>query len=365
MAKVLFNMSSQPAGTHAGVARFGMELASNLIARGTHDYAFRSQWTAEQLPETIAKGAKLEVIPPVKNYFKEFIRSSLTASKVYPHSDYDLVFNLDALGMAGGGAHRMTIVHDIYFKSMPELDTRFHRMKAHVIHASVIASSSVVVAISDATAGELRRHFPKHADRVRTILSDSTMNGVTPGALPPELASCRYVMAVANYTVNKNFDVLAQAFARMAGDHPGLKLVHVGGDSQENIATRLAEKGMGDRLIRLRGIDDDTLAAVYAHAECLVVPSLLEGFCLPILEAQRFGCPVIFSKTSAAGEIGGEGGISFDPRSIDDLERHLRDVVSSPELRDRMRERGTLNAGRFSWKRTTDQYEAAILDAIR
>jgi len=341
-----------------------MALAGNLIGRGSHDYVFRSQWHADQLPDAITDGAELHVIPKVSNYLKEFARSAVTGGRAYPSERYDLVLNLDALGMASGGRRRMTIIHDIYYATTPDTIGKVQWMKQQSIHASMVARSSVIVGISEATSAEVRKHFPRAADRVRTILSDSTMNDVLPGDLPPRLEPNGYVLAVANVTPNKNFGVLARAFARMCGDFPDLRLVHVGGDADELFAGILAEKGMQDRLIRLRGISDQQLAAVYANAAALVVPSIVEGFCLPIVEAQRLDCPVVFSNRSACGEIGGSGGISFDPLDEDALEMHLRGVVGDPALRDALRGMGRANAARFSWDRTTSLYEAAILDTI-
>lgn len=365
MARVLLNLSSQPAGTHAGVARFGIELSRRLVARGSHEYTFRSQWPSEKLPDELASGATLEQIPPVTNFLKDLLKTWAKAPRTHPASRFDLILNLDALGFARGGDRRMTIVHDIYYASVPEMFSRFSRLKQELIHSAVIGRSALVVGISEATSSEVRRHFPRSASKVRTVLSDSTMSDVVPGVLPAGLHQGGFVLAVANVTPNKNFPVLARAFARLAPDHPGLKLVHVGGDEGETFESILGERGVGDRLVRLRGIDDAVLAALYRDALCLVVPSVCEGFCLPLVEAQRFGCPTVFSERSATGEIGGDGGIRFDPMDDDILEGILRRLTMDTRMRAEMAARGHVNADRFSWERTVDGYEAAIRDALR
>ena len=371
MARVLINMSSQPAGVPAGVARFGMDLSRRLAERGSHDYVFRSQWSAGQLPPGLVANAELDVIPPLSSYFREFGTQALLGSRHYPASRYDLVFNLDPLGMASGGRSRMMIVHDIYYRShgvyyaaMSGLKARLQRAKQHAIHSAMIARSSLIVGISESTSADVRRHFPSAASRVRTILSDSTMGQVSPGMLPDGLEPNRFFLAVANVTPNKNFGVLADAFGRLAADHPGIRLVHVGGDADETFQKGLAIHGAADRLTRLRGIDDATLAALYRDALALVVPSLIEGFCLPVLEAQRLDCPVVFSNVSATGEIGGNGGIAFDPMDVDALETSMRRILREDGLRDAMRASGRENALRFSWDRTVGEYETAIQDAL-
>lgn len=363
-AKVLLNLSSPPAGTHGGVARFGIELSRLLALRGSHDYTFRSQWSPAQLPRDLAQRAAIEVIPPVSNYFGNLLSTWAKAPVAHSASKFDLVFNLDSLGFALGGRRRMTIVHDIYYRSVPEMFTRFERAKQQLIHAIVLGQSHSIIGISEATSSEVRRHFPGSAPKVRTVLSDSMMRGVAPGALPEGIAPESYVLAVANVTRNKNFGVLADAFARVAGRFPSLKLVHVGGDAGDTFERALGPAGLGDRLVRLRGIDDPTLAALYRDAICLVVPSVCEGFCLPLLEAQRFGCPTVFSERSATGEVGGEGGIRFDPSDAEALAGILRRVVENPSMRQELIARGHANAARFSWDATVDGYERAIADVL-
>lgn len=359
-AKVLINLSSPAAATHGGVARFGIELSRRLAARGKHRYTFRSQWAPSQLPSELVAGATIEQIPPIRNYFGNLLQTWIKASWSHPASRFDIVLNLDPLGFAMGGGRRITIVHDIYFRSIPRMFSAIQRLKQQFIHTIVFRRSHAIIGISEATSAEVRRHFPSVAARVNTVLSDSTMNDITAAALYTGLEAANYLLVVANVTPNKNCGVVAEAFARIAADLPGLRLVHVGGDARETFEKALAPRGLRDRLTRLNGIDDAALAGLYRHALCLVVPSLCEGFCLPLLEAQRLGCPTIFSDRSATGEVGGDGGIAFDPDSVDALSEVLRRVVSDPALRADMVARGHANARRFSWEATVDGYERSI-----
>jgi glycosyltransferase involved in cell wall biosynthesis len=362
--RILLNLSSVPAGVPGGVARFGIELSRRLVQRDTYEYVFRSQWSAEQLPPELASRAAIEVVPPFAKFFQDLLKTWVRAPRTHPASKFDVIFNLDALGFATGGRHRITIVHDIYYRAVPSMFSRVERVRQQLIHAMVLGRSDAIIGISDATSSDVRRFFPRSAAKVRTVLSDSTMGDVVPGSLPPGLEPAGYVLAVAKVLPNKNFPLLAEAFARVAAEVPGLKLVHVGSDDGETFETALAARGLGDRLVRLRGIDDPTLGALYRDALCLVVPSICEGFCLPLLEAQRFGCPTVFSERSATGEVGGDGGISFDPSDVDALEGILRRVVADPALRADMVARGHINARRFSWDATVAGYERAIADVL-
>jgi hypothetical protein len=107
-------------------------------------------------------------------------------------------------------------------------------------------------------------------------------------------------------------------------------------------------KRSGDRLVRQRGIADSALAALYQSARYLVTPSLYDGFCLSLLKVQRYGCPVLFANAHGTAEMGGVGGLRFDPLDVSALARLLDRVIDKPTLRSVMRARGYRNATRFS-----------------
>ena len=73
--------------------------------------------------------------------------------------------------------------------------------------------------------------------------------------------------------------------------------------------------------------NDEMLYSYYASAECLVIPSLYEGFGLPLLEAMSLNCPVLCSRTSSLVEIGAEAAIFFDPYSLEDLQHKIEDLI--------------------------------------
>ena len=119
------------------------------------------------------------------------------------------------------------------------------------------------------------------------------------------------------------------------------------------------------RLTRLSRIGDGQLAALYRGALCLCVPSFAEGFCLPVLEAQALGCPVVCSDRSATPEIAGAGALTFDPADAAALAACLRRLLDEPGLRSALIARGHDNARRYDWAETARRYEALLLDALR
>lgn len=357
-------MPSQASDRPGGVGRFGLELTRQLLSRNTHAYSLRSQFSKSDLDPSFSGLKRVETIGRVRQFAREVVESSLYSPFHGVFRSNDLIVNIDPLGIFAGGRARVTIVHDLYFATMPALYSRFDIAKAWLVYRLVLNRSTRIVAISQSTGNDIKRHFPHLARRVRVILSDTAMDATPDPAMLAQWKDQRFVLAVANASPNKNLETLGHAFCRVAGAEPGLLLVHVGSDPANRLAAVMAEHGLTDRLVRQRGISDPALAALYRSALCLVTPSLYEGFCLPLLEAQRYGCPVIFADAPGTAEIGGIGGLRFDPRDVAALARLLERVIHKPSLRSVMRARGHRNARRFSWERSALEYETVFAEAL-
>jgi glycosyltransferase involved in cell wall biosynthesis len=357
MPRVLFNMPSQYAGRPSGVARMALELLDNLVGQGDFEYVLRSPWTRAQLPESLrAKQLSVITIERSNSRGLDVLRQTLTFPLFCRREKIDLVVNLDPFGAASGGRARMVIVHDIYFRTIPkQIGRRAIRTNDFILKLMLFGNSEVVT-VSEATKTDLELWYPQAKGRVTAIHSATSLKPAASSEKVREIAG-PYVLAVGNATENKNYGVLAEAMAKIHSLLPDVAFVHVGDDDSEIIATTLKSLGSSLRLVRLKGIDDARLARLYAHASCLCVPSLYEGFCLPVLEAQVCGCPVVCSNQSATPEIAGQGALLFDPTDSVALVECLRGILTDKEASQRLTKLGYKNAERFSWALAAAQYQ--------
>jgi glycosyltransferase involved in cell wall biosynthesis len=105
-------------------------------------------------------------------------------------------------------------------------------------------------------------------------------------------------------------------------------------------------------------VSDEILNAIYREAHCLVNTSLDEGFCLPVLEAQSRGVPVVCSDIPVLREVAGAGALFFDPKNPIALAENLFKVFADVSLHARIANLARHNATLFSWKRAAAETEA-------
>ena len=174
-----------------------------------------------------------------------------------------------------------------------------------------------------------------------------------------------FILYVGEITGRKNLSVLLQAFCQIAEESAfsSLRLVLCGGPGYgaRKVTTAIAELGLERHVVMTGRVSDGDLLALYNLAEVFALPSLWEGFGLPVLEAMACGAPVIASNTSSLPEIVGEAGILVDPLRVEDWAQALRRVLKDASLRSELRRKGLERVKHFSWERTA----ANTLDVLR
>jgi glycosyltransferase involved in cell wall biosynthesis len=356
MPRILFNMPSQFAGRPSGVARVAFELLHRLVGKGDFEYILRSPWSLEQLPGFLQdRPLEVVVVPRPSILVSDVIRQALTFASYCRREKIDLVVNLDPYGAATGGRARLMVVHDLYFKTIPKQIGRRARFTNDLIYRLMLGGNSNIVTVSNSTQIDLEYWYPQTKSRITTIHSGTSLQPNQGQSSAPAVAG-RYVMAVGNATENKNFARLAEAMASIYSSDPDIALVHVGDDPGEILGRTLQQMNSPVRLVRFSGVDDAQLTDLYRNATCLCVPSLYEGFCLPILEAQVCGCPVVCSNRSAMPEIAGKGAVLIDPTDSVVLADALKSVLASPEKAATLARLGLKNAERFSWDEAAHRY---------
>ena len=161
-----------------------------------------------------------------------------------------------------------------------------------------------------------------------------------------------YVVAFGGRSAHKNVSRLIKAFSKACENLPHY-LVLIGHLPRGlDLTAEALAANLPDRVITLGYLPKAHVAPVLKHADLFVVPSLYEGFGLPVLEAQQAGVPVACSTAASLPEVAGEGAVFFDPYSIDDIARVIRKCLKDTELHRTLVQKGCVNLARFSWENT-------------
>jgi glycosyltransferase involved in cell wall biosynthesis len=122
-----------------------------------------------------------------------------------------------------------------------------------------------------------------------------------------------------------------------------------------------------DSIVVTGGVDEGSLAALYAGATVFVYPSLYEGFGLPLLEAMAAGVPVLTSAGGTCAEVAGDAALLVDPTSVEAIARGLEGLLRSGDERRRLSDLGRARERAFTWERTAastvEVYRRAIAGA--
>ena len=271
-----------------------------------------------------------------------------------------------------GDTPAVVTVHDLTTLLLPET----HRLKVQLTQVPLLGRSLArarrILAVSEATAADVRQFYPEAADRLRVVLG-----GVAPRFAPAsaeQVAVTRrelgcpdgYVLYVGTLEPRKNVNLLVDAWLALREEHGDVPpLVLVGGYGWKSRGLHARLESLAGEGVRLLGwLADDEHLRVLRAARCFVYPSLYEGFGLPAAEALACGVPTIVADTSSLPEVVGDAALLVDPHDPGDLADAMRRVLQEPGLAADLSARGPRQAARFSWERSAEQLEASLLEAM-
>jgi glycosyltransferase involved in cell wall biosynthesis len=237
------------------------------------------------------------------------------------------------------------VVHDAAFVTNPDWFSRRDRAMLSALVPRAIKRADIVIGVSHAEAAEITTIFgidPAKVHVVRTYPAPVFTPDPTGAAADRVFARFglrRYVLAVGDIHPRKNIGALARAMTLMGDRDLELALVGRPALGGEQIVKGANAHWLGR-------VDDDQLADLYRAAAVVCVPSLYEGFGLPILEAMACGAPVVASNRGAMPEVAGEGAIVTDP-TPNALALAIGAALE-PGERERLRKAGVRQTAAFS-----------------
>ncbi len=254
-------------------------------------------------------------------------------------------------------------VHDLIFRRLPEHHKPLNRWYLNLALPLYCRRASHLIAVSEHTRQDVIATYGIAPHKITVVheAADPRFQP-QPAATVGEVRARyglpqRYLLFVGTIEPRKNLSRLLDAFAaaHANGLTDGLVVVGRKGWLTEGFFARLESFALRERVLLPGYVPDSDLPAVYSAAQALVMPSLDEGFGLPILEAMACGTPVVASNAACLPEIGGAAARYFDPTDTEAMAEAIRAVLRDPALQAHMRQEGLAQAARFSWQRAAQE----------
>lgn len=353
-----------------GVARSVREMTAALLSAGAHDYTLFVAGSGD-LPDDIA-----EQKPTVRR--TRF--SPLTMTRLWhrlrvplPVETFTgrqhLFFATDfALPPTLPFTRTAVFIHDLTYIRVPDAAVPSLVAYLGAVVPRAVRRADVVIVNSEATKRDIIDVYGTPADKIVPV-----QFGVHPrfaqSNVPFEQLRTRYtlpetpyIFAVGTIQPRKNYARLVEALGLLRASGVDATLVIAGGKGwlDSPIYAAVREAKLEQYVTFLGYVDDADLPALYTHAAAFAMPSLYEGFGLPVLEAMACGTPVVTSTVSSLPEAAGDAALLVDPYDTIALADALRLVLTDRETRTALIRRGHRHIGGFTWERTANQLAAAF-----
>ena len=275
---------------------------------------------------------------------------------------------------ANGQGASVTMIHDLAFLRFPDALppplAEYTRLAAE--HAA--RRSQRVVTVSNAVRAEVMERYGLAPERVAVAypgVDDCLASRPSRTAVGRVLAKYGidrpYLLAVNLTNPRKNARRLMEAFALLCrGLSAGPMLAVAGGwDLRDSNTWRLAyDAGIDGKVVVTGYVSRTELLSLYAGAEAVCLPSLYEGFGMPVAEAMACRVPVVTSNRGAMAEVAGEAALLVEPEDVDDMAAGLREVLENVAARQARVERGAERAGGLTWKAAAEVVAGALRQAV-
>jgi glycosyltransferase involved in cell wall biosynthesis len=285
-----------------------------------------------------------------------------------------LLHSVDHVAPAWGPWRSVVTLHDLAFMLYPETHTPASRAYYSAAGESARRAERVI-AVSQRTASDAIRLLGVDPGRIR-VVHEAAAPAFAPrgesnfkalgSRLGLSVAPRQYVLFVGTLEPRKNVPLLLEAFALVRRElDVQLLIVGARGWLDEPILAARERSGLTEAAHFLGTLGEEDLAVLYSHAGVFVLPSLYEGFGLPVLEAMACGAPVVCSNAGPLPEVAGDAAVLLPPNNARAWAGAITDVLREPWRAEDLRRRGFARAATFSWQRaalaTRDVYREALL----
>ncbi len=371
MTHVGLNLIFLRPGETGGMETVARGLLPELLARAGAGWRLTAFVNAEAAEAGEGPWMEMEhVVVPVRAARRvEWVRGEQQLlPRLARRAGVELLHSLGGTAPVWGRFARVVTIHDVLYRVAPQAHPGLRSLGMRLLVPLAARRSTRIVAPSQTTADDLQRLLGVPAAKI-----DVVANGVSPpppGVGPVAPRGRPLVLTASGKLPHKNLAALLDALALIEPSRrpelvlPGYPTAHEG-----ELRERARRLGLEADVRFLGWLPASELEALYRRASCAVLPSVYEGFGLPVLEAMARGVPVACSRGGSLGEVAGGAALLFDPSSPEQIAACVERLLAGGEEVERLRAAGLRRAAAFGWpdaaERTLACYQRALADAGR
>jgi glycosyltransferase involved in cell wall biosynthesis len=366
--RVALNVAFLAPGEQGGMETYARELAATLVARGDLDLVL----LGNRLLDSAWPDAERVVLPVDPRRRAQWVLADqLHVPRAARRVRAELVHSLASTGPAVGRFARVTTVHDLNYKLVPDTHFGVRGLGMRVLVPLAARRAHRVVVPSESTRRDVVEHLGVPAERIDVVPHGAP--APDPPAVTPEaelrarlgLGEQPIVLSPSAKRPHKNLARLIRALADIEpARRPALVIPGYSTPHEAELRDLAVSLGVGDVVHLPAWLAAADLEGLYRAATCLVFPSLHEGFGLPVLEALARGLPVACSDRSSLPEVAGQAALVFDPEDSDAIREAIERLLADAGLRGRLSAAGREQAARFTWKRAAELTVASYRRAL-
>lgn len=354
-----------------GIGRYTRELVRALTeVDEQNEYRFFSAKpiaeppVANPIPQT-AKSSYHSAPLNERWLYRLWYRAQLPLPVQWVTGQLDLFHSPDfVLPPTSGNIPTLLTVHDISFAFFPEVYPEPLVTYLNKVVPRSVKKATHILADSQATKNDLVHVWQVDPTKITVLYSGvddrfqpvRDAQKITAVRQKYNLGDAPYLLSVGTVQPRKNYQMLIRAFAPVAQEQPH-NLVISGGKGwlYDEMIAEIERQGLNGRVHFIGFVDDDDLPTLYSDADLFVMPSLYEGFGIPILEAMGCGVAVLSSNASSLPEVVGDTAVCIPPNDQAAWTRNIFHLLNNPEQRQQQIIAGFEQTKTFSWQKSARQ----------
>ncbi len=331
----------------------------------THVTIFSSSWKDRPVPADIAELGRVDLVDrrfPVKALNALWHRLEWPTIERLTGRAFDVAWSLHPLLLPSRAAAPVVTIHDLDFLAHPERTTAEIRRDYPALVRAHAHRAAHIIVNSHYTARQVENELRVPAARMTVCYP-----GVPDWPRPPRAAADRrreHVLFLGTLEERKNIGMLLAAYRDLVNRRPDTLPLVLAGGARPEAAPWLEEirrPPLAGRVRHVGYVAAEQRQDLFESAALLVMPSLHEGFGMPVLEAMSLGVPVVVSDRGALPEVVGEAGLIVDPTNPDALSAAIERMLNDEACAAAAAAKGVRRARTFDWADTA----AAVLGAFR